>query len=53
MILDICYCGTPCPQTDCKRQLKLENEEIQYYTLSLLDEENPDKTHKDCKYKLI
>lgn len=51
---DKCWCGCDCPQKDCERNIKLnkEFEQYQYYTLSLLDEDNPDKTHEDCKYKL-
>lgn len=54
---DRCWCACDCPQADCERNTKL-NEDFKKYkyhewiTVSYLDEDNPDKTHSACEYKL-
>ena len=56
-IYDICWCACNCPQRDCKRNIKFSTDFQQYKyqeyaTISYLDENNPDKFHTDCQYKV-
>lgn len=51
-IYDITYCMTDCDQKDCVRNTKYSKPLERYVSMAMLDEDNPDKTHKDCKYKI-
>lgn len=51
-MFDKSYCSCDCPQKDCERNLGYCRPSITRYSVTTFDENNPDKTHKDCKWKI-
>lgn len=49
---DKSYCATLCEQKDCKRNLRYNKPETQYYSVTTFDDSNPDKSHKSCEWKI-
>lgn len=51
-MIDRSYCSTICPQKDCARNAGYNRPDTQYYSMTTFDDSNPDKTHKNCKWKV-
>ena len=49
---DKSYCSTPCDQKNCERNLKYNKPKTRYYSVTTFDEDNSDKSHKNCKWKI-
>lgn len=49
---DRSYCSGDCPQKDCERNLKYNKPQTIRFSVTTFDESNPDKTHKNCKWKI-
>ena len=49
---DKSYCNCDCSQSDCERNIKYNPPEHRYFSITTFDTDNPDKTHKDCKWKI-
>lgn len=50
-MLDRSYCSTICPQKDCERNIGYNHPKGNRYSVTTFDDSNPDKTHKDCRWK--
>ena len=49
---DMSWCNQDCPQRSCERNLKYNKPQERFYSVSIFDEDNPDITHKNCKWKI-
>lgn len=49
---DRSYCATFCNQKNCERNLKYNKPKTRYYSVTTFDDSNPDKSHKNCKWKI-
>lgn len=49
---DKSYCNCDCPQRDCERNIKYNPPKHRYFSMTTFDTDNPDKTHKNCMWKI-